>query len=413
MYKNKQKGLIWIMQLVSVCMICLWLVNPTSYNIYELMGLTILWLIFTIILYRTKFFTLYNRIAMMKMFIWPSLLFFFVLFDHCEYSLTYLMYLFVFGIGLFYYEVEDRKSSFVVVGLVTVYFVIISINTLVAYSIRPNISRLLAYGDPEMIIKQGGGSFLTPFIGGYGFIYGLVFFITYLYNFGRGINWKYRLVWIVVCILFCVVLLRSQYFIAILLLIISFALSHIQRSSGRRKIGLCITYSTSIIMLVAVAPPILNSLANINGLGFNNSLRLKELSLFFSGGGIEGTDIASRGGTYMISINSFLTHPLFGTGNLEEVALQYGEHSTILDAFAQYGIIGAVPYIVFYTAPLKQLFTKCSLGNRKILTIVYILLFLLALFNRANTRANFAVLYIILPMMIVIKECNSEIINNT
>ena len=149
-----------------------------------------------------------------------------------------------------------------------------------------------------------------------------------------------------------------------------------------------------------VIVPLLRALANHPKVGTNISLRLNQLADSIMRMDSSGTDIESRMETYLTSINAFFRHPLFGIGNAESQLNNYGQHSTILDALAQFGLVGGIPYLWFHIAPIKEMNKHMFDNERKVMSIGFFLLFLLGLINRANTRPDFAIIFIVLPQMV-------------
>lgn len=58
--------------------------------------------------------------------------------------------------------------------------------------------------------------------------------------------------------------------------------------------------------------------------------------------------INARSSVYSTSLNAFLSNPLFGVGDSS------GDHSTILDTLAQFGIFGSIPFFFFCFYPLLK-----------------------------------------------------------
>lgn len=106
---------------------------------------------------------------------------------------------------------------------------------------------------------------------------------------------------------------------------------------------------------------------------------------------------------YTTSISSFLDAPLFGKGT-GILFLTYGNHSTILDAFAKYGLIGGIAFIVFYYNPMKNILLQFGDNNQKGYKMFLTLILILALINVADTRVNFALVYIVCPLLLFSTE---------
>ena len=222
--RKQHHKITWLLQLISLCLIVVWLINPISSNIYELAVLTFIWLVTTLLLYGKVFFNAYRRLPMLGMLVWPFVLLLLSMAGHSVFGLSYIMYFFIFGIGQFYLIVRDKKTCYVICLVALLYCIIIAVNTLMVYTVYPSISRVLARSDVEEIYMLGGGAYITPFIGGYGYIYGLVFIIVGLLSWLKNDNKTLRLLGLALLLLFTLVILRAQYFIALMLFFLAIAL---------------------------------------------------------------------------------------------------------------------------------------------------------------------------------------------
>ena len=220
-YKNSQRGLLWIIQLISACSIVVWLLNPASKNIIELTVLAGVWLLITAIKYGKVLLGIFSNINMLKPFLFILVLLLYRIVGHAEMSLSYMVYFVCMIIGLVYISNNDKTSLLIISIVALAYLLIITISTLMAYQVKPGISRVLAYGDPEMIKYYGGASYVTPFIAGYAGIYVLNYIIPALDYGRRQSRSLYKALFICLSILYSVLVIRSQYFIAIMIWLIS------------------------------------------------------------------------------------------------------------------------------------------------------------------------------------------------
>jgi len=157
------------------------------------------------------------------------------------------------------------------------------------------------------------------------------------------------------------------------------------------------------IVTMLFGAPLLNYLSELPNIGYNISVKLKDIARILSGEteGINGS-VGGRAYYYGISISNFFDHLILGAGAIGDLYQNSGNHSTILDSFAQYGLIGGIPYLAYYFLPLKQITNKLNRSEKKVWKVVLCLFIVLALINRATTRVNYALLYIVVPMILAL-----------
>lgn len=399
-YSNRQHGILWIVQTILACCIVICLLNPIFKDIYILAFLVVLWFVVTWIKYTDVMFKLFSNVNVLKPLAFFLVLFLYWLVGHADMPLSYIVFYICMLIALFYIEVRDNKDLLFITLVSLAYITIISVSTLSVYSIKPGISRVLAYGDPELVKMYGGEMYVTPFIAGYDGIYLIVFILPAL-NYARkkATSWR-RLIIITLFILYSVVLLLSQYFIAIILWIITLVILVTNSRSLRNKVLIGFLILFGLVFFVAVGPIILNKLADSGMFSYNITIRLREIANALLGNTSSGSDIKVRSSLYLMSINTFFDHPIFGVGNIGTLYVGYGNHSTILDTFAKYGLLGGIPFLLYYYCPIKEIFRRLNASQRQAFKISIIMFLILGLINRADTNANYAIIYIVLPAIL-------------
>lgn len=410
---KKTYGVMWFIQLIFACCIVCWLLNPISSNITLLTAFTVGWISVTILMYKNDFMNIYSSGEALKMYIWPIILLFYGLAGHATFSFSYVLYIIIFCIGVFYLIIRDRKSCLIISFLSIVYVSIISVRTLILYQIKPNISRILAYGDPEKIAKYGGEKYLSPFIADYDTVYGTVFlffvFIALLSN-NKTLTKQHKVFVLPATIIFSFLILRAQYFTALLMWIVSICIVLVTKQKQQKnRILLTMLLAMILFILLSFGSRLLNYLSELPDIGYNFSAKLKELAGMLDGnaGDSEG-DIGSRSYYYGISIKGFSNHLLFGSGNINNLYVGYGNHSTILDAFAQFGLIGGLPFIIYYITPISMIKKHLDDERKSVFSLLLVLLFILSILNRSNTRTDFALIYIVIPMILTSFRVNPE-----
>lgn len=176
-------------------------------------------------------------------------------------------------------------------------------------------------------------------IGGYGFIYYLLLIFPILV---KRIREKYSLLdlAVLVCGVYCVI--RSEYTTALLIMLVT---------------GCCLLYVITKSTIVKIASlvfgvacvfflkDILIFAGSLVGDSFFVEQRINMLLDFGETGSTDG-DMAERQDLYMLSLNSFLSNPIFGgffsSGN------HVGGHSEILDYIGHSGLVGLIALHAMY-----------------------------------------------------------------
>lgn len=395
LYERHQNSLLWYVQLLLCSGIVLWLLNPISEDIYILAGIVISWIIITTLMYGKLFFRIFLKKRNMYLFLWPIILVLYDFAGHASFSVSYIMYMFVFEIGVFYLIVGDKKTAKYITAISLVYLTVVSINTIAVYQTKPNISRILAYGDPEKIAYYGGTEYLTPFVAGYDIVYGVVFLLVGLMFLQKSQKNISRVIYIVLLGIYIFLVIKAQYFIAIVLSVLAFGfLFMMQRKHQQTKVLIGCVLIMGTLLLLGYGSSFFSYLADLQIFGYSLTAKFEEISQMLMGT-IEG----ARAYYYGISISNFFDNIFFGSGTMGAIYQNSGNHSTILDAFAQFGLIGAIPFIMFYYIPIREIWKRLDSSARTPWGIVILLFIILGVLNRSTTRANYAILYIILPLI--------------
>ena len=391
--------------LIHVCLangIVCWLVNPISRNIYLLTIMIILWLGIAI-LYDSKTI---SYIFLKKWYIWTYLwiliLFIYFCLKHADFSFSYIMYIFCFGIGIYYINKNDVKAAIIISCMCIVYFLIIAFTTLKAYTFVPGLSRILANGDKSVIIKRGAGAYMTPFIAGYDAIYGFseLSVIILFCVLKKRMPKILKVILSGVAFFLMIVVIKAEYLFAVMITFIGLFLVLFSVINNIKIKIITIGISLLSILVFFIFGQYICSWLAVN-ISINNfSIRLKEMAnLFARNSYSEGTDIGERFSLYSISILNFFEAPIFGKGT-GILFKTFGNHSTILDILAKYGIVGGVPLFIYYIYPMKNILLKFNKTNKTGYRLLLVMIGILGLINIANTRVNYALVYIVCPLLL-------------
>ena len=105
---------------------------------------------------------------------------------------------------------------------------------------------------------------------------------------------------------------------------------------------------------------------------------------------VEGT-VENRSIKYVITINEFMRHPILGTNELT------GGHSSLLDRFANLGLVGSIPFVLFLIFFTKSVL-RCLPQNRRFYYLVGLFSALVMLFlKNAMSWAMWLMTLFLLP----------------
>ena len=280
---------------------------------------------------------------------------------------------------------------------------ITSLITLFEYQTNPFVSRLVMKNSEEMTdVLQFRG------IGGYNFIYSLLFFTIYLlYN---KVNWFSNLskrfnniIYYSTLLLFIITIFKSNFATGLILLLISIMNRFLLgKEVSIKKIVIVIFISLFIFTTAStIIGVIIAFYENVFGLDTNYN-RLLELQSFYNSG-IVGTSMESRISSFTNSISLFLDNLIFGIVhtalgvNSDGQINSFGQHSYIIDTFALYGIIiGFLQVILIF----KSFQLNIKLKSKIIMSSLNILFVFLILSTVNNMTPSIGfIVFFILPIL--------------
>lgn len=396
----RKQSILSIINLVA-CLYCvLWMINPVSNNIYTIGVAVLVWLLSAFLLNGK---TLYNIMLNRKSFLiwlWPLVMAFYSLAGHMNFSFAYFIYIFI-GFMIPFYVFDRNEFACRMIAIIGIgYSILISIITLYAYRTFPAISRVLSYGSDDLISAQGGLMYKTPFVAGYKNIYMLIFLVVAIGAVYKQINSKpLKALCGVLCLLFIINIIFGQFSIALIILFVGIygCFVYVQENSRKRLFWCVMAILGGMVVLLCIKPVLL-FLAGI--FGGNIATHFKDLVSFLEGSGGVGLTL-DRVYVYRLSIESFFNNPLFGAGTLDALYVSNGNHSSILDSFARFGIFGAVSY--FYTFFVPYRLNKKALGEKfqRLYCWLFVLFMLSALFNTMFNYQTLCTIFILVPAFLI------------
>ena len=310
----------------------------TYLTTYSYMALVVAVVLFTIIA---------CRVANVRTFIAFSLPFilyqlFVLLFNHSDDVLLagYQVLLFLMPAFIGYYLVTHPFYSQVYTSVIVIAYLVTGITTVIGCTKYPDAARILATTassqDPIAVMY----SWMN--IGGYGFVYSMVLlypFVVLAFKMKR-----LRLIpMILITVVMFVTVISAEYTYAFMLMMITALMLILPRDiSIKRFILLMLVFTLAVFLFRTTVAAIISAIGDYLG----NSTMTDKINVIFLGKeSVEGFD-DDRGALYMLSIESFLKNPLFGS--LPSGNALTGGHSFILDNLARFGLVGGGLMIFMY-----------------------------------------------------------------
>lgn len=304
-------------------------------------------------------------------------------------------YLFIFE---FYKRIDDRKAIQIITIILLVVICITAITTIYASLRYPNISK---NKNTDFATGLSGNDLMYKLnVGGFDYIGGMCVLSPMLLFLGFKKKHKEMLVLGVLC---SICIFMSGYAIATLILAIGLIALVFSTQQGKMSAPRMV----SIIIVILITTILFGSSSFIINLVETQNPhlanRLLEIQLFLNGNlNYTESDLGYRLELAFRSLNTFLTHPLFGIGPYYFVSGHgLGNHSQILDDLGRFGLIGAAYYgiaISQFKSWIKNIRTKtCAKYS---LTIPYVLFLVLSMLNPTLILPILGlVLFFVLPGM--------------
>ena len=265
----------------------------------------------------------------------------------------YQVLLFLLPVCLGYTVITRRTTIGLYAMLTALFFTVTALTTIVGCSTDPNAARILATTqtsqDPTAI------GYMWRNIGGYSFVYSAVLMYPCVL-----LAYKMKKLPLVFVLGFAaiafVLAINTQYTFALMLLLVSSLLILVKKTVPLGKfIFITVLFIVGIFLFRELVALILQRVGELIG---NPMMTEKMTALFLGQEAVDSLD-DNRAELYMMSLNTFLNNPFFGTFAIGSWGS--GGHSFILDNLALYGIIGGTLmafmyrgiYTVFYR-PLKD-----------------------------------------------------------
>ena len=273
----------------------------------------------------------------------------------------------------YYYEVGFALNTITIRRMIVLFYLIAGINTLFVLNEYPMAAKVLAMADSVADEKQ---YYESLGCGGYNFIYSFVFLFLPLILSLKTDTYFWKTITIITIVCNVIVLYKSQYTIASLLTVMSVLIYLITKLLDGSKRGLIVGYLLIVILSLGLfyLPQLFYWLSDLTTASEGMALRFNEVASYLETGDA-GYNLGSRLDRYSWSWDSFLEHPLLGAQFFDGGT--YGQHSSLIDQLARFGVVGTVGYIIFIYNYFKFFSTRINKRMALTSTIVFLMFSLL------------------------------------
>ena len=389
---------------------------PNYSNRYLFGGALIIWLLSVIpILQKTKFSLLkHNKIVFISLSFLLINAIINLVFDRMDllskYIFSYIRIISIIIIALFYSgNQECFKKNIKIIYIITLLIVFYSSLKTGIYNLNNyNISRIISTGiDLEKYKNINNVGF-----GNYQYIYGIIYLIFILMAFiiksirknDKCTFVNVSVVLVLVVSVFCLIKAEFMYSFILLFIII---VMYVFKINSIKKI--IISFVSLILLLTVLRIPISKALdkvaPHINKP--NIEMRLNDISLMLKGNISDTIDVKARLNNYLISINTFIDNPLYGVGfNVNDARI--GLHSTFLDEFAKFGLVGGLTFVTFIVSSLFAVWKSFKSKTKDLYFYCAVTFLVFMAINNAMLVTIFYFVYIIVPVCLKYMEVNYE-----
>ena len=382
---------------------------PNTSNKMIFTPLLLLWTIFAFFTSNKSFINTFFKLRIKSYAIYVWLIGYFVFFitgyaiGIDAYLLNYIRIGFSILMFDYYIELNDYKviKKLTLVSITLIVFVCIT--TIKVLSTNKDAARILATGIEDLAQNLHG------IIGGYGFIYSLVFMcIVILGCFVDGTIKKNKVLWILILGLLLITIFEASFMIAIILLAAISLLIIFKVNKFSHFLFLFLLMAIFIELCLPFISDGLIFLAN-SVESQSMSMRFNELNQFIIDGNAGGTvDMGGRFNLYMISIKSFLSSPLIGVGGAYGyITFGIGGHSAFLDEIAKYGILGSASLFIGLIENMKYIYKKFDKKQKNIYMKCIVAFFILGFTNTILFVPIIVVVFFVVPgLLIYLRDYN-------
>lgn len=315
--------------------------------------------------------------------------------DFITYAINAYMFwlplLYVPAVGQLSFETKRK------IYLFTVFlFMVTVLTTIIGSIVHADSSRIMASG----VAGESGAQVLQYSklnIGGYGFVYGLVVFMPYLFYGARRLN--HRWVYASFIVISVIAVILTQYSIALVAVV---ALITAVIVFTRKNTALSVAIASVVILVFFLLKDFIVDLLSLittlfseNGLNFLSD-RLGLLVELLSTNVLTGHALV-RQSLYQMSLDAFLVSPL--AGNLTEYHT-LGGHSELLDILGATGLFGFAFFVFSMSNHIKNIHSYKGSNAYKYCVFSFLIFIFVSMFNTVLTSSPIAVSLFLIPAIL-------------
>lgn len=309
--------------------------------------------------------------------------------------------------------IGGEKDNWLIISWVTPFVLFTSYMTIKKLLTDPWASRASSN------TTENGLELLKIGVGGYHFIYFLVFVIAillfFLFNKNQALKIQYKVIGVGILLMFTINIILANYTTALFLVCLAVLMRMIGSRLTNRNL---LVYSAGFIFFVIFLSIILQSVLHFMAelfMGSSNSMRIQEVENYLFSNEI-GISLGMRFDVFSDSIDAFFHNPFLGILKNNVVVSQgelsgFGNHSQILDTFALFGLGIGILQLYIYLHPLvTRIRQKNGTFSIFSLTIILLLCILFSI-NTATSSIGFAI-YFIFPTAYDWLQNNNQLVLN-
>lgn len=301
--------------------------------------------------------------------------------------------------GVYYLKLKDKRQISFLAYTIMSYYIIMSAVTLVQLRSNIYLSRIMATD------LSGQYFSFSPFTGGYGAVYSLVFLCIAM----LGVIYRMRkdglstTNYIVILFIYSLFILKAQYVMAVLLLLMGLLLTFYDGGRWRKA------FIFSIIMWFIIL--VIFDIISFSGIFYRIASCFPITSFFHTHLNQLGDlwnalwkgslgDMGSswiRLEIYKNTLDIFKNNMLWGIGNI--AVEDIGNHSSVLDQLASYGILLGSVYLVTKLVMFYLIKKRIDKRIGSVYTIIILIYISFALLNNADRNEFTYVFYVLIPFL--------------
>lgn len=220
-------------------------------------------------------------------------------------------------------------------------------------------------------------------------------------NFKGYLRFFFLIVWISIVVL---TYLSGATTAVLFSILFSFMVLFVRRKSLSKNLVTFVIGFLIIIPLMAERQVLLVVLDSLEEklVGTDYASKVVQLADIVESGEVTGGDAGARSDLYTQTLTQFVKHPIFGTDD------SVGGHSAFLDRMACLGLIGIIPFLLFFVYQMKFVLKYIS-KNLKVFYVLGMIIAFLMLFLKYMLYFEMSVIMLtILPLAVILLGSESD-----